>query len=450
MGPSKESALSQLIVTLGHLTTTISAKLLVYARAVLCGQVVPIPDKAMYVLRTGLDFGVFWTTLSPRGTIAVSGKKTGDEDAMIYLLRADNDSVVFYEDDAAIQISEVSFPQGSDDLAYKVGAPDYGDTWIWGQARFVSTGIHSDKPVYWHNRHGLACCALLDSPEVIVSDENRTHVLRCESEIPGVEHPRPVYIQAINGSLLVVWGRKTNSGNILGKIIWKTHESPVGEMNPHSITEGPDGKPWFLMTVNEFETPRLCNLDTGEMNPLDHHPKKVWAHKGCIYTLEVKHFDDNRQHPRCRIHEVISGWCSNWIVGSDVNYVWPAKSNRHELFFSELDHSVGHFWFSAMLANGEVDKRIMDVDTGDDPDSSLEVPHITRLGDVFVLHYADYHTYSFFVDHEEGQVLEFYHECPDHGTALQTLVLMDDGSIQAVKKLDGGQIVRYKFYEPEV
>jgi len=244
---------------------------------------------------------------------------------------------------------------------------------------------------------------------------------------------KPFHTQAISDHLLSLWSGQTDQGY---RIRWRGIERGNLFISADSVTEGPDGQPYFLAKLHATDSTRLFNMD-GEKTILGHKPKGIWTAPGQIFTLEKVAQADAEHGPTSRVHEVISGWSSEVLEDTQVEQVWPvdlagraAAIYNHDSRTMCIINSAGQIG-SDVPNCGEIGP--MSPRTG-----------VTKRGKTFV--FQDDDNFGFLL---EGRTQFAAHRIPRQGLRLEHLVLMDDGSIQAVTKV-GTAVITYKFYDPNV
>jgi len=395
------------------------------------GAATPPPPEAGPMLPTNLRGGVYKVALAADGTIAATGLTDINKD--VYLIVFKPERSIPQLIDVAPVISHLFFPEGSNQPAY-LRVRDTGEVeWVWNGLTLPSDqNDRNTRPLFW-------MCDDVPTGAIITDS---TLYTQCQGDEPNKIIPAradderikliPHQIKLIAGRLLTVWQHPNNPK--FSRVTWNDNTVKSHAISIRSITEGPDGQPYFLAqhdkcnSTNPFNMTSLFNM-SGEVRSIDHEPERVWTAPGQIFTLEWDSLITNADH--C-IREVISEWgpkdCNDSVIefvgslGGETGDVIVYESGAGYLFHVSRESLI-------ILGRHHVSSR-----------------STVRVFNNLLVQKSD-QWFQFIQD--TGQEEASRLTVPNHDVRLKDLVLMDDGSIQAVAKI-GTAVVTYKFYEPNV
>ena len=435
MSRDKENSLSKLMATLARYMPRIERQefppaRLDNARMALDGASVPLPNNAGPLLPTGLMHIIHSVALATDGTIAVVGRYHGKDDKDV-LLVAEPESTRFVEIDKEEIIERLFFPEGSNQPAY-LRVRDHSrneDEWVWNiwpdELNLLADRNDRDtRPLFWMRdgepRGAVIKKNTLYAHEAGVDEDRNTRLYKSGF--------LPVHLQIIADKLLAVWRRENESCVIL----WNGLERQVTTFDLCSITEGPDGTPRFLLPdIRGFS----LNDMTSGVRELGYQPEGIWTAPGQIFTLEEVSTSPP-DGPSSRIHEVISGWSSEVLEDTQVEQLWPvALAGRMAAIYDYRSRT--------MRIINQAGQAGSDVANSGEIGPLPERTGVTKLGSTFVS--QDDNHFGFLLD---GRTQFAAHRIPRQGLRLEHLVLMDNGTIQAVAKV-GTAVLTYKFFAPK-
>ncbi|MFH0959289.1 MAG: hypothetical protein V1897_11355 [Pseudomonadota bacterium] len=441
----KETPLSKFVTTLGRLLPKFERRELPLsrldnARMALDGAAVSLPSNTESVHLPKLHGGIYEVALANDGTIAVVGRCHGKDQKRV-LLVAEPGSNKCQEIDSAETIKRLFFPEGSNRPAYLRIRADEEAEWVWNKTAWSITlpanpADNDTWPLFW-KQHGIDRGAVIYQAGLYIwnldprgPNSGKTVLVEPDQAL-GLEGFIPDHIQVVGQYLLVAWH---GSHRVLShRLTWSWDENLVTDMldiNPWSVTEGPDGRPYFLAQRTEDHNTHLFNMD-GEVTMLDHKPKGVWTAPGKIFTLEEVARADADHGPTSRVHEVISGWKSKKLEDTQVEQVWLIDQDEQWIGIFSQTHGV---YYTYSQTRQEFVQTVC----------TYETSPMIQIGNTLVFKQDKQFTSLF----KGSKVLDRFRQ-PDHGLDLKDLIQMDDGSIQAVAK-NGTAVITYKFYDPNV
>jgi hypothetical protein len=398
----------------------------------------PLDGAEMLKMRTQVRGGIFDICLSPTGVTAFIGQgPIGTTD--LFLSTSNGHDFMLYTNQPKIEHLQFAGDSPLPIYAVRDTSTDQFE-WYWGLTRIFTTKPSTIEPVFWKNEDGK-WAAFNDISRAAVY-RNTDGRFREWNTFPSSEEQSLVHMQVISGHLLEITHQDfKGKGEKQYQAHWNNRRSiSFDEWVPYHIVSGEDtmGTPYLVVRLNSEYV--ILGID-GAMSQLTGiNLGCIWSQPGFVFHTYPINEQDSIRFPIKDHH----GWSTSGLENHTPHQIW--KIDHPECRVVSYDRGSGEMvgydldghpvWMCLTLKlNNESTK-------------------VRMMGNVFVAHCQG----RFLILKQEGRdscllgrhrlksAFNRVRDYPDHGLELSDLILMGNRTIQAIKALDGGQVVRYQLY----